>query len=229
MRGRGRGPTRGGRRRFKGRIWMRTLSVEQLDDNYDAWRDSRRVRPNQRFLEPASPCNGAACARAIPPALRRRVAEGSVLERRGGWSACSAGAAAAMRAADSPLWLDKQAALAAPLRIAIARGRVGGFLDWLARSGPAAGVVFPQLVEDARFTGAAGRGAALRPGRREADRFERAMLAPGSDPTNYGRAARERRRSRICSAAGAGSPNRARWNFRSRRRPRRCATRWSSF
>ncbi|MGC1863264.1 MAG: hypothetical protein WA733_19645, partial [Methylocystis sp.] len=34
-------------------FWMGTLSVEQLDDNYDAWRDlaARSLEPNA-FLEP---------------------------------------------------------------------------------------------------------------------------------------------------------------------------------
>ena len=57
------------------------------------------------------------------------------------------------------------------------------FLDWLATSGPAAGVVFPRLVENGPLHRAL-LAASRRTGRAAAtlERFERAMLAPGSDP-----------------------------------------------
>ena len=81
------------------------------------------------------------------------------------------------------LWLDKQTALAAPLLDRdCAEDVLARFLDWLAKSGPAAGVVFPRLVEDGPLHRAL-LAAARRSGRAAVtlERFERAMLAPGSD------------------------------------------------
>ena len=106
------------------------------------------------------------------------------MARRGGWSACSRW----RRWASIPggglarLWLDKQAALAAPLLDRdCAEDVLERFLDWLAKSGPAAGVVFPRLVGDGPLHRAL-LAAVRRSGRAALtlDRFERAMLKPGS-------------------------------------------------
>ena len=187
MRGRGRGRGAAAEGVLGDGFWMGTLSVEQLDDNYDAWRDlaARSLEPNA-FLEPGFALQlarhaPARSARASSPSGARA----SILARRGGWSACSPGAhqrPAGRRA--GRLWLDKQAALAAPLLDRdCAEEVLERFLDWLAKSGPAAGVVFPRLVEDGPLHRALL--AAARRGGRAAltlERFERAMLAQGSDP-----------------------------------------------
>ena len=167
-------------------FWMETLSVEQLDDNYDAWRDlaARSLEPNA-FLEPGFALQ---LARHAPARSRPRFVgvwrEGALGEARrlvGLFALAPAGAAPGGLAR---LWLDKQAALAAPLLDRdCAEEALERFLDWLARSGPAAGVVFPRLVEDGPLHLAL-LAAARRSGRAAVtlERFERAMLAPGSDP-----------------------------------------------
>jgi hypothetical protein len=81
------------------------------------------------------------------------------------------------------LWLDKQAALAAPLLDRdCAEETLERFLDWLAKSSPAVGVVFPRLVENGPLHRAllvvAGRSGRAAP---TLDRFERAMLPAGCD------------------------------------------------
>ena len=181
---RGRGAWRG--RALYGTDFGWTLSVEQLDDNYDAWRDlaARSLEPNA-FLEPGFALQ---LARHAPARSRPRFVgvwrEGALGEARrliGLFALAPAGAAPGGLAR---LWLDKQAALAAPLLDRdCAEEALERFLDWLARSGPAAGVVFPRLVEDGPLHRAL-LAAARRSGRAAVtlESFERAMLAPGSDP-----------------------------------------------
>lgn len=169
-------------------FWMGTLSVEQLDDNYDAWRDlaARSLEPNA-FLEPGFALQLArhAPARSRPRFVglwREGVHLGEARRLVGLFALAPAGAMPGGGLAR--LWLDKQAALAAPLLDRdCAEDVLERFLDWLARSGPAAGVVFPRLVEDGPLHRAL-LAAARRSGRAAVrlDRFERAMLAPGSDP-----------------------------------------------
>ena len=168
-------------------FWMGTLSVEQLDDNYDAWRDlaARSLEPNA-FLEPGFALQ---LARHAPARSRPRFVgvwrEGVGLgEARRLVGLFALAPASAMPSGLARLWLDKQAALAAPLLDRdCAEDVLERFLDWLAKSGPAAGVVFPRLVEDGPLHRAL-LAAARRSGRAAVtlERFERAMLEPGSDP-----------------------------------------------
>jgi CelD/BcsL family acetyltransferase involved in cellulose biosynthesis len=82
------------------------------------------------------------------------------------------------------LWLDKQAALGAPLlRRDCAVAAAERFLEWLAEDGRACGAVFPRIVRDGA-THIAIVEAARRGGRsvRTLESFERAALLPGSDP-----------------------------------------------
>ena len=166
---------------------MGTLSVEQLDDNYDAWRDlaARSLEPNA-FLEPGFALQLArhAPARSRPRFVgvwREGVHLGEARRLVGLFALAPAGSAPGGGLAR--LWLDKQTALAAPLLDRdCAEDVLERFLDWLAKSGPAAGVVFPRLVEDGPLHRAL-LAAARRSGRAAVtlERFERAMLEPGSD------------------------------------------------
>jgi CelD/BcsL family acetyltransferase involved in cellulose biosynthesis len=170
---------------------MRTLSVEQLDDNYDAWRDlvQRSLEPNG-FFEPGF---ALSLARHSPAKSRPqfvavwRDGEAAGEQRRlvglfpltpaSSWSGFLSGGGLAR------LWLDKQTALAAPLLDRdCAEAVVEQFLDWLAKNRPAAGVVFPRLVKNgpihrAILNAARGSGRVVA----TLDEFERAMLSPGSD------------------------------------------------
>ena len=168
-------------------FWMGTLSVEQLDDNYDAWRDlaARSLEPNA-FLEPGFALQLArhAPARSRPRFVgvwREGVHVGEARRLVGLFALAPTGSPPSGLAR---LWLDKQTALAAPLLDRdCAEDVLERFLDWLAKSGPALGVVFPRLVEDGPLHRAL-LAAARRSGRAAVtlDRFERAMLEPGSDP-----------------------------------------------
>jgi len=169
-------------------FWMGTLSVEQLDDNYDAWRElaARSLEPNA-FLEPGFALQLArhAPARSRPRFVavwREGLYLGETRRLVGLFALAPAGAMPGGGLAR--LWLDKQAALAAPLLDRdYAEEALERFLDWLAKSAPAAGVVFPRLVENGPLHRAL-LAAARRSGRAAVtlDRFERAMLAQGSDP-----------------------------------------------
>ena len=160
------------------------LHVDELDETYGAWSDlARRALEPNAFFEPGF---ALSLARHSPGGSRPRFvavwreAEGArrldglfPLARERSWP--SGGGFAR-------LWLDKQMALAAPL---VDRDRaeevIAQFLDWLAKT-RAVGVVFPRLVENGPLHQAL-VAAAGRSGRSVAalDRFERAMLSPGSD------------------------------------------------
>jgi CelD/BcsL family acetyltransferase involved in cellulose biosynthesis len=167
---------------------MGTLSVEELDDNYEAWRElaARSLEPNA-FLEPGFALSLArhAPARSRPRFVavwREGVSLGETRRLVGLFALAPMGPL--LGGGLARLWLDKQAALSAPLLDRdCAEEVLGRFLDWLAKSGSSAGVVFPRLVEDGPLHRAllavAGRSGRAAP---TLDRFERAMLAPGSDP-----------------------------------------------
>jgi CelD/BcsL family acetyltransferase involved in cellulose biosynthesis len=168
-------------------FFMGTLSVEQLDDNYDAWRElaGRSLEPNA-FLEPGFALQLArhAPARSRPRFVgvwREGLGLGETRRLVGLFALAPTGSM--LRGGLARLWLDKQAALSAPLLDRdCAEEVLQRFLDWLAKSGSAAGVVFPRLVEDGPLHRAL-LAVAARSGRAAPtlDRFERARLAPGSD------------------------------------------------
>ncbi|MGA8169761.1 MAG: GNAT family N-acetyltransferase [Methylocystis sp.] len=167
---------------------MATLSVEQLDENYDLWRDlaMRALEPNA-FLEPgfALSLSRHSPARSRPRFVgvwregengqeARRLVGLFPLTPRNSW----------LGGGLASLWLDKQAALATPLLDRDqAADVVERFFDWLAKTDSAAGVIFPRLVMDGP-THRAILAAARRSGRSVeiVEHFERAMLARGSDP-----------------------------------------------
>ena len=167
---------------------MGTLSVEQLDDNYDAWRDlaGRWLEPNA-FLEPGFALQ---LARHAPARSRPRFVgvwrEGVHLgEPRRLVRPVRAGAGGLRAGRRAGQALARQAdraggALAQEEDRDCAEDVLARFLDWLAKSGPAAGVVFPRLVEDGPLHRAL-LAAARRSGRAAVmlERFERRDAGAG--------------------------------------------------
>ena len=215
---------------------MGTLSVEQLDDNYDAWRDlaARSLEPNA-FLEPGFALQLArhAPARSRPRFVgvwREGVHVGEARRLVGLFALAPAGSAAGRRAGPA---LARQADRAggALAGSRLRRGRAGALSGLARQIGAGGGRRFSASGRGwPASPGAAGRGAALRPGRRDA----RAVRARDAG-AGLGRGRiMDARRGKEGAQGFAAPPAPARRTgrggvFDCRRRPGRCATRWSSF
>ncbi len=161
-------------------LQVEALKPEEMQRNVAAWRDlaARALEPNA-FLEPAF---ALPLARASPrKSSPRFIAVWSYNEKRqlaGLFALAPAGAVGLAR-----LWLDKQAALAAPLLDRdCADAVLTRFFDWLAATEGSAGVVFPRVVEGGLVQKAICN-AARSSGRavKTLEAYQRAALLPGSD------------------------------------------------
>ncbi len=168
-----------------GRFEMQTLSVEDMDRDFAAWRDlaARALEPNA-FFEPGF---ALSLSRHSPRKARPRFVaiwrvDGEAPRRLVGlFPMASARPWLGRRLA--ALWLDRQAALAAPLvDCSCAEEVLTRYFEWLGSAARVEGVLFPRIVA----------GGALHQAIAEASRnfgsapvviekFERAALFKGSD------------------------------------------------
>jgi len=162
--------------------FMQTLGVEQLEAEVGAWRElaSRALEPNA-FFEPGF---ALLLARHSTPRARPRFV--AVWRRAGAEERRLVGLFPMAQTRSwfggslAAIWLDRQAACAAPL---IDRDRpeetLARFLDWVGETQRVSGVLFPRIVEGAplhrAIVAAAGSGV------RALERFERAALLKGSN------------------------------------------------
>ena len=161
--------------------FMQTLGVEELDGEIGAWRElaSRSLEPNA-FFEPGFALSLA--RHSTPRAQPRFIAvwrrESAATRRLVGLFPMAStrpwlgGGLAAM-------WLDRQAACAAPLIDRdCAEEVLARFLEWVGVTQRVSGVLFPRIVEGSPLHKAV---LAAAGGVRTLERFERAALFKGSD------------------------------------------------